>query len=91
MFHNREEASASLASNPFFASWDPAVLETYVQHGISPSPDGGVQLKTSAIQEATTFADVYSAGDAFRLLPNLCETVELRWIMPDLKKYDMAN
>jgi hypothetical protein len=81
-----EHARASLLSNPFFASWHPDVLSTFVESGLTPSPGGGVQLKTPSIQEAATFADVWSSNDAFESLPELDERIELRWIMPDLKK-----
>jgi hypothetical protein len=43
-----------LSAVPFFAAWDPAVLDLYVQHGTAEDPSkGGVALTTSGIQVRT--------------------------------------
>jgi hypothetical protein len=43
---DREEAMNSFKRNPFFAIWDPSVLEIYVQCALYEDKHG-VRLKTS--------------------------------------------
>ena len=51
---NREEAKRLLAANPFFAAWDPEVLDNYVQFALTQVNDGGegagVKLKMPGVQ-----------------------------------------
>lgn len=42
---SRQEAGSTLLKNPFFASWNPEVLELFVQYALCDAEDGGVQLK----------------------------------------------
>lgn len=51
VFHLREEALNALANSPFFAAWDPEVLDAYITYCLTPEKDGsGVRLKLPAIQ-----------------------------------------
>ena len=45
----REKAHATFQKNPFFAEWDPRVLQAYVDHGLVEF-EGGVRLKMSGYQ-----------------------------------------
>ena len=51
---DREEAKRSFATNPFFAAWDPEVLDNYVQFALARFSDGGedagVKLKMPGVQ-----------------------------------------
>ncbi|GAA5893644.1 hypothetical protein JCM8208_000847 [Rhodotorula glutinis] len=52
----RAEARDGFVKKPFFQSWDPRVLEGYVEHGLV-DVDEGVALKVTARNEALTFMD----------------------------------
>lgn len=60
---SRAEAKASFAKSLFYQSWDPRVLDCWVQHGLTDTKDGKVTLTTSKHQEVRTF--VRSTAAAF--------------------------
>jgi hypothetical protein len=70
---------------PFFAAWDPKVLEVYVEHGLAPDSKGGFRLKMSGVQEAVVFAEAHVPYEVWELLERLDESIELRWIMPGME------
>lgn len=49
-WRTREEAFKSLSQTPFFRAWDPAVLQSFVQFGMTYHPDEGAILKTTPFQ-----------------------------------------
>ena len=53
-FPSVEAAIENYASKPPMSSFDPAALRAYVEHGVTPSPDG-VTLKCDPELEARTF------------------------------------
>ena len=57
-WRNREEAKKLLAANPFFAAWDPEVLDNYVRFALTRANDGaedaGVKLKMPGVQVRPT-------------------------------------
>jgi pimeloyl-ACP methyl ester carboxylesterase len=52
---DREEALAYVQSRGLFKKWDKEVLDLYVQHGITPGDQGGLQLTCSPQREAALF------------------------------------
>lgn len=46
----REEAYESLANSPFFKAWNPAVLRSYVDFGMTENEQGEIVLKCSGYQ-----------------------------------------
>jgi pimeloyl-ACP methyl ester carboxylesterase len=69
---SRSEARAGWRDKPLFASWDPRVLDLYVEEGLVDLADGGVGLKCPGAVEAAIFSggglsDVWEA--ASRLEP----------------------
>ncbi|KAJ7272024.1 Alpha/beta hydrolase family-domain-containing protein [Mycena haematopus] len=79
---SREDAHKTLAANPFFAAWDPRVLDAYVAHGLVEAPDGSVRLAMPGIQEALAFEGTSSSAPVWDLLPTLEERIPLRWVVP---------
>ncbi|OCH94591.1 alpha/beta-hydrolase [Obba rivulosa] len=79
---SREEALRLFSAISFFAAWDPAVLELYVECALCDDPDGGVRLKMPGIQEAVVFSEMLTKHEVWELLPALDERIELRWIIP---------
>lgn len=55
-FSNRDEARTSYASKSVFASWDPEVLDDYLEAGMVDLPHGGVHLRYPREWEARIFA-----------------------------------
>ncbi len=53
---DRDEARATYSSKSVFSSWDPEVLDDYLDVGIVDLPDGGVQLRYPREWEARIFA-----------------------------------
>jgi hypothetical protein len=81
-FCTRDEALRLFKQAPFFAAWDPEVLNIYIEHGLAPDPKGGFRLKMSGVQEAIAFAESHVPCEVWELLEGLDDKVELRWIMP---------
>lgn len=86
---SKDEALHLFSANPFFATWDPAVLQAYIEHGLtpdsapSPGQEGGVKLKTPGIQEALVFAsETRLSNETWELLAHIDERVTMRWMMP---------
>ncbi|KAL5514866.1 hypothetical protein ACEPAG_2182 [Sanghuangporus baumii] len=81
---NREEARKLFAASPFFAAWDPEVLDNYVQFALTLIGDGGgtsVKLKMPGVQEAVVFAESRTSHEIFERLKDLDARVALHWIM----------
>ncbi|CDO74601.1 hypothetical protein BN946_scf184586.g6 [Trametes cinnabarina] len=78
---SRDEARRQFAATPFFAAWDPTVLDIYVECGLHEAQDGQVKLKMPGIQEAVCFAENHVPQETFELLSKLDERVELRWLV----------
>ncbi|KAF7422907.1 hypothetical protein PC9H_011071 [Pleurotus ostreatus] len=90
---SREEAKALMLKSPFFASWHPDVLQSYVDYGLYaqsiPSSPGGekvakqqVLLKMPAVEEAATFADVTTFYEVWEMMKVVDERIPMFWIMP---------
>ncbi|PCH38438.1 hypothetical protein WOLCODRAFT_130894 [Wolfiporia cocos MD-104 SS10] len=79
---SRDEARKKFLSSPFFAAWDSAVLEVYLECGLYDDPDGGVKLKMSGIHEALTFSETMTPFETWDLVDALDPQIELRWIVP---------
>ncbi|KAF0438661.1 alpha/beta-hydrolase [Gigaspora margarita] len=54
-WQDREAAHANFSKSKFFQSWDPEMLNLYVQCGLYELPSGEVTLKRSKNQEFCTF------------------------------------
>ncbi|KAL5478289.1 hypothetical protein ACEPAI_2473 [Sanghuangporus weigelae] len=81
---NREEARKLFAASPFFAAWDPEVLDNYVQFALALIGDDGgtsVKLKMPGVQEAVVFAESRVSFEIFERLKDLDSNVALHWIM----------
>ncbi|KAJ7905772.1 alpha/beta-hydrolase [Mycena olivaceomarginata] len=79
---SREDAHKALAANPFFAAWDPRVLDAYVAHGLVAGPSGSVRLAMPPLQEALAFEATTTGAPVWDLLPTLDERIPLRWVLP---------
>ncbi|KAF7970127.1 hypothetical protein HWV62_24952 [Athelia sp. TMB] len=79
---SKEEVWRLFKAIPFFACWDPAMLQTYVEYGITSDGAGSVKLKTPGAQEALVFSSMRFSGEIWELLDRIDEQVTLRWIMP---------
>jgi pimeloyl-ACP methyl ester carboxylesterase len=55
VFPSPAEMLERWAGRPPFASFDPEALRCYVEHGVRPRPDGGVELKCSLEAEVWTY------------------------------------
>lgn len=59
------------------------MLRSYIEHGLTPDPAGGVKLKTPGMQEALTFAsETRLSNEVWELLERIDDRVALRWMMP---------
>jgi len=54
-WQNREQALGYLKTKPLFANFDAEVLELYLEHGLRPSADGGLELTCAPSDEAAQF------------------------------------
>ncbi len=50
-----EQAKQYLRSKPLFSAWDEEMLELYIQHGMKPSNNGGLELACHPKKEAALF------------------------------------
>ncbi|KAF7294783.1 AB hydrolase-1 domain-containing protein [Mycena indigotica] len=79
---SRQAASDSFKSNPFFASWDPRVLEAYIEYGLVEGSDESVRLAMPALQEALNFEATSTSGAVWDLIPTIDPRIPLRWVVP---------
>ncbi|KAF4982302.1 hypothetical protein FZEAL_2051 [Fusarium zealandicum] len=97
---SRQEAAASFNRSPFYKSWDPRVLERWLDYGIRNVPgEQAVTLTTTKHQEVFTFLrpswDAYDAkGKALvrpELVPDLNPSLNDRWPTYPLYRPEGAN
>lgn len=79
---SREEALHQFKQSPFFASWHPGVLKTYVDHGLTVDATGAARLKMTSVQEALSYVNAPVAFEVWELLEKLDENITLRWVLP---------
>ncbi|KAI6038642.1 Alpha/Beta hydrolase protein [Pisolithus marmoratus] len=79
---SREEALRQFKQSPFFASWHPEVLKTYVDHGLTIDTTGSARLKMAPVQEGLSIVSAPVSFGAWELLEKLDENITLRWIVP---------
>lgn len=84
---SREEAKAAMLKKPFFAAWDPRVLDSYIDFGLKAVPDG-VALKCQAKHEALVFADPGTAASrrAEARLSTLPPTLPVHFVLADVDR-----
>ncbi|KIJ50140.1 hypothetical protein M422DRAFT_160172 [Sphaerobolus stellatus SS14] len=91
-WNSRQEAASGFKKSPFFTSWDPAVLDTYIQHAIAPNPagpDGSVMLKMSG--ECIVFLDRSPSQETWLLLPRLDPRIDLFFILSGKDTYAVGG
>jgi hypothetical protein len=82
-WESRDAARATFQANPFFASWDPTMLDIYLACALH-QPDAsspGVCLKTSNVQEAIIY-ETRIPFELWEMVESLDPRVGVRWIMP---------
>ncbi|KAI0289945.1 Alpha/Beta hydrolase protein [Russula brevipes] len=79
---SREEAYTLLSKSPFFGTWDPDVLRTYVDYALVEDSSGRVSLKCTSIQEAVVFADGKRSVEAWLALPQIDNRIAIKWLVP---------
>ncbi|KAH9053618.1 Alpha/Beta hydrolase protein [Lactarius vividus] len=82
VWQSREEAHSLLSKSPFFGSWDPDVLRSYVEYALAEDASGRVRLKCTNIQEAAVFADGIRGIEAWSTLPYIDERIPVKWLVP---------
>lgn len=75
-FPSREEALRHYAGRPPMCHFDPAVLRSYVDHGVRDAGDGTVVLKCRPDHEALVY-EMATAHDGFGRLPDVACPVVL--------------
>ncbi|EKC98389.1 hypothetical protein A1Q2_07403 [Trichosporon asahii var. asahii CBS 8904] len=80
---SRRAARELLASNPFFAAFDPEQFDVYLARALIPvdpsNPEGEVTLATPIWAEACTFTEPEAGARAWDKLPSI--SVPIGWIM----------
>ncbi|KAI6137845.1 Alpha/beta hydrolase family-domain-containing protein [Pisolithus tinctorius] len=82
LWSSREDALRQFKQSPFFASWHPEVLKTYVDHGLTVDATGGVRLKMTTVQEGLSYISMHISFEVWKLLEKLDKNITLRWIVP---------
>ncbi|EKM56754.1 uncharacterized protein PHACADRAFT_141668 [Phanerochaete carnosa HHB-10118-sp] len=84
---SREEALKALQSRPPFKTWDPRILELYVEHGmrelptaVYPDKADGVTLKCPRKQEVACYLSDIGRARAYNYLHHLCVTLPVHII-----------
>ncbi|CAG8729185.1 1446_t:CDS:2, partial [Dentiscutata heterogama] len=87
---NRETAHANFSMNKFFQSWDPEMLNLYVQYGLYELPSGETTLKCPKNQEFNTFFnDVSLQYTTFHQIPKIqCPTL---FVVGDYSNFDFKD
>ncbi|KAF9230425.1 Alpha/Beta hydrolase protein [Melanogaster broomeanus] len=79
----REDALKQFKKSPFFCTWNPEVLQLYVDHGLTDDSNGGVKLKMSGVHEGLCFVNYLASWEMWELLDKVDEAIMLRWIVPE--------
>ncbi|KAH9030508.1 alpha beta-hydrolase [Lactarius pseudohatsudake] len=82
VWQSREEAHSLLSKSPFFGSWDPDVLRSYVEYALVEDASGQVRLKCTNLQEAAVFADWARGIEAWSSLSYIDERIPVKWLVP---------
>ncbi|KAI9438201.1 Alpha/Beta hydrolase protein [Lactarius indigo] len=82
VWQSREEAHTLMAKSPFFGSWDPDVLRSYIEYALVEDASGRVRLKCTNLQEAAVFADGIRGIEAWSTLPYIDERIPVKWLVP---------
>ncbi|KZT00375.1 alpha/beta-hydrolase [Laetiporus sulphureus 93-53] len=83
---SRSHAKQAFLQHPATKTWDPAVIDTFVEHGLvecgddSSSPQS-VRLKTSPFDEAVVYCEWNVCYEAWTGLKDLDMRIALHWIM----------
>ncbi|GAA5893666.1 triglyceride lipase [Sporobolomyces salmoneus] len=82
---SKEEALEGFQKKAFFKAWDEEILKGYCEFGLRDTEDGGVALKTTARNEALTFADasVVASIRANTRLASLPKSLPVHWVWAD--------
>ncbi|KAF1998765.1 alpha/beta-hydrolase [Amniculicola lignicola CBS 123094] len=89
-WESRTKAETALSRNPFFKTWDPRVLQTYLKMSLRDRADGTVTLATPKAQEAWSYV-----RSTFHSLPEDTTTVAAknreRLVSPDLVPFSDSS
>ncbi|KAI5989851.1 hypothetical protein EDC04DRAFT_2873109 [Pisolithus marmoratus] len=78
---SREEALCQFIQSPFFASWHPEVLKTYIDHGLTVDATGIARLKMTPVQEGLSIVNAPVSFEVWELLEKLDKNITLRWVV----------
>ncbi|KAF9230423.1 Alpha/Beta hydrolase protein [Melanogaster broomeanus] len=79
---SREDALQLFKKSPLFRTWNPEVLQLYVDHALTDDSSGGVKLKMSGVHEALCFMCHLVSWETWELLDKVDEVITLRWVVP---------
>ncbi|KAF9238990.1 hypothetical protein BU15DRAFT_74955 [Melanogaster broomeanus] len=79
---SREDALQRFKKSPFFRTWNPEVLQLYVDHGLTDDSNGGIKLKMSSVHETLCFINYMPSWETWEMLDKVDEAITLRWIVP---------
>ncbi|KAF9244890.1 Alpha/Beta hydrolase protein [Melanogaster broomeanus] len=79
---SREDALQLCKKLPFFRTWNPEVLQLYIDHGLTDDHNGGVKLKTSSVHEGLCFINCMASWETWEMLDKVDKAITLRWIVP---------
>ncbi|KAJ6561173.1 alpha/beta-hydrolase [Mycena vulgaris] len=74
---SRENAHQWLKARYPWNTWDARVLQTFVDHGLVETSDGGVALKCDKYQEANCCPDTYAHFDSVAQISRVCRTLPI--------------
>ncbi|KAJ3857114.1 hypothetical protein EV368DRAFT_30976 [Lentinula lateritia] len=92
-WNSREDARKGFLESAFFSSWDPRILDLYVETALYQD-QARIRLKTPPIQEAIVFTDAGTgAPEAWVRLwkKELDPRIKLRWAMPGPGKPELDS
>ncbi|KAF9239420.1 Alpha/Beta hydrolase protein [Melanogaster broomeanus] len=77
-----EVALRQFKKSPFFRTWNPEVVQLYVDHGLTDDSNGGVKLKMSGVHEGLCYVNYLASWEMWELLDKVDEAIALRWVVP---------
>ncbi|KAF9238978.1 Alpha/Beta hydrolase protein [Melanogaster broomeanus] len=79
---SREDALRLFKKSPFFRTWNPEVLQLYIDHALIDDSNGGVKLKMSSVHEGLCLVGYMASWEMWELLDKVDEAITLRWVVP---------
>ncbi|KAH9852495.1 alpha beta-hydrolase [Lenzites betulinus] len=77
---SRADAIKGITSSPYYKQWDARMIDAFVEHALTTTPDGRVRTKTHPVLEASMLFERRMVYEAWEVIPRIPARVALHWV-----------